>query len=60
MEETPKAGRPPGKRYGVVRSIRLSERDAERVRHLAEKWELKDTDAIRRAIREASAREGLE
>jgi hypothetical protein len=41
------------------RQIRLSERQAELLRELAERWDCQQVDVIRRLIVEAGAREGL-
>jgi predicted DNA-binding protein len=58
--DPPKPGRPPGKPYPVVKQLRLSERDAERLKLLAAKREKPEAWIMRELIREAAKREGLE
>lgn len=53
MAKEDKRGRPEGKDYGVVRSIRLTHEDLGRVKELAERWGCSEPAVIRRLIREA-------
>lgn len=59
MEKRPR-GRPVGVTYPKVRSIRLSENDDARLQALAEKWETTGIEVLRRLIREAARREGVD
>jgi hypothetical protein len=56
----PAAGRPEGKPYPIVKQLRLKMEDAEDLKHLARQWRTSESEAARRAIREAAKREGLE
>jgi hypothetical protein len=60
MNKPREPGRPRGVPYPVVKSIRFSERDGERIGRLAEKLELPVADVLRLALRELAKREGVE
>ena len=53
-------GRPKGKPFPHVRSLRFTPRDGERLRLLAEIMETTEAQVIRVAIRELARREGVE
>lgn len=53
-------GRPEGKKYPHVRSLRFDERTVERLRQLAGRLEVDQSDVVRRAIRELAEKEGVE
>jgi hypothetical protein len=56
-------GRPPGKgrsAFPHIRSLRFGDRDALRLRRLAERLELTEAGVVRAGIRELARREGLE
>lgn len=53
-------GRPKGAQFTYIRSLRFNERDAARMERLAEKWELTEAQVMRRALKEAAEREGVE
>ena len=54
------AGEPVGTALPHPRSVRFSDRDAERLRRLAEKLELPESMVIRMAIRRLAGEEGVE
>ena len=60
MRKTAEKGRPEGKSYPHVRSLRFSEKDVERLRALSEKLELSEVVVIRQAVKEKAEREGVE
>lgn len=53
-------GRPEGKPYPFVRSLRFSKKDVERLRALSQKLEVPEVTVIRLAIKEKAEREGVE
>lgn len=55
-EATEKRGRPTGRDYGVVRSMRLTEQDLEILKDLSESWGCSEPAVVRRLLREAAAR----
>lgn len=59
MEEKPK-GRPKGKTYPHVRSIKLREEDMRRLRALAQKLDRDQSWVIRQAVLEMAKREKVE
>jgi hypothetical protein len=54
MEQSPKAGRPPGKPYPTKKLIRLKAEDAEDLKELARVWRTTEAEAMRRALREVA------
>lgn len=59
-EQAPKRGRPAGKAYPRIRSMRFSDRDLERMSKLADKLELTEVQVVRIALRKLAEAEGLE
>lgn len=55
-----RGGRPAGKAYPHVRSMRFSDRDVERLDKLAEKLEMPDVMVVRQALREMAISRGVE
>jgi len=62
MNETPKRprGRPPGRTYPLGITIRMTPAERAAASRLGERWGCGATEAIRRALREAARREGVE
>jgi hypothetical protein len=58
MERRP--GRPKGLAYPVIKQLRLRQDDADDLKALSERWRCSEAEAMRRAIREAAKREGVE
>jgi predicted transcriptional regulator len=53
-------GRPSGRQYGQVKSIRFDPEDRERLKILAERWRCSEAAAVRRAVLDAAQRVGQE
>jgi hypothetical protein len=53
-------GRPPGKKYAVVKSLRFDERDAGLLQRLADARRCSEAALVRLLVREEAARRGLE
>lgn len=60
MPTAKKMGRPEGRAYPHVRSIRLGDRDVERLEKLAAKLELPEVQVVRTAIRKLAESEGVD
>jgi hypothetical protein len=54
-----KEGRPEGKQFPNVRSLRFSDRDMERMAWLAEHFETSEVGAVRLALRRLAEAEGM-
>lgn len=55
-----RAGRPPGRDYQIRRTLKMRAADDRTARALAQRWDCPVSEAIRRAVRDAARREGLE